>query len=52
MLDYEFIIYHYWVIAVDLGRQNELDTDPKAIQRIEFVGLLKRLKSSQGRNNT
>ena len=28
-------------IAADLSRLKELDTDPKAIQQIEFVGQLK-----------
>ena len=28
-------------MAVDLIRQKELDVDPKATQRIEFIGLLK-----------
>ena len=34
---------HYGLIAVDLSRQKELDTDPKAIQQIEFVEQLKKL---------
>ena len=41
MLDYESIKNHYRIIAVDLSRQKELDSDPKAIQQIEFVGQLK-----------
>ena len=32
---------HYKLIAVDLSRQKELNSDPKAIQQIEFVGKLK-----------
>ena len=32
---------HYRFIAVVLTRQNELGTDPKTIQQIEFVGQLK-----------
>ena len=40
MLDYDYIKYHYNLIAVDLSRQKELDADPKAIQQIEFVGQL------------
>ena len=32
---------HYRLIAVDLIRQKELDTDPKAIQQIEFIGQMK-----------
>ena len=41
LLDYESIKNHYRIIAVDLSRQKELDSDPKAIQQIEFVGQLK-----------
>ena len=40
MLDYEYIKNHYKLIAIDLSRQKELDSDPKAIQHIEFVGQL------------
>ena len=29
--------------TVDLSRQNELDSGPKAIQQIEFIGQLKKL---------
>ena len=32
---------HYRLIAVDLRRQKELDSVPKAIQHIVFVGQLK-----------
>ena len=41
LLDYDYIKGHYRLIAVDLSRQEELDADPKAIQQIKFVGLLK-----------
>ena len=41
MFDYDYIKNHYRLIAVDLSRQKELDTDPKAIKQIEFVGQLK-----------
>ena len=34
---------HHRLIAVDLGRQKELDADPKANQQIEFIGPLKEL---------
>ena len=40
MLDYQFFKDHYQLIAVDLSKQNELDADPKAIQQIEFYGML------------
>ena len=41
MLDYNYIKNHYELIAVDLSRQKELDGDPKAIQKVEYVGQLK-----------
>ena len=31
---------HYKVIATDLSKQQKLDTDPKAIQQINFTGKL------------
>ena len=45
MLDFYYIKNHYRLIAVDLSRQKELDSDPKAIQQIEFVGQLKKLNN-------
>ena len=32
---------HYQLIAVDLNKQKELHADPRAIQQIEFYGMLK-----------
>ena len=32
---------HYQLIAVDLSNQKELDPDSRAIQQIEFYGMLK-----------
>ena len=29
---------HYKLIAIDLSKQQRLDTDPKAIQQIDFTG--------------
>ena len=43
LLDYGYIQSHYKLIAVNLGRQKELDADPKAIEEIEFVGQLKNI---------
>ena len=43
LLGYDYIKNHYRLIAVDLSRQKNLDTDPKAIHQIEFVGQLKNL---------
>ena len=40
LLNYKCIKNRYRLIAVDLSRQKELDTDPKAILQIEFVGQL------------
>ena len=31
---------HYQLIAVDLYKQKELDADPRAMQEIEFHGML------------
>ena len=43
LLDYDFIKYHDRLIAFDLSRQRELDADPKATHKIEFVEQLKNL---------
>ena len=36
LLDYNYFIKHYRLVAVDLSKQKELDADPRAIQQIEF----------------
>ena len=41
LLDYQYFKDHYQLIAVDLSKQKELDTDLRAIQQIEFYGMLK-----------
>ena len=41
LLDYQYFKGHYNLIAVDLSKQKELDADSKAIQQIEFYGMLK-----------
>ena len=41
MIDYDYIKNHFRQFAVDLSRQKELHTDPKAIQEIDLVGQLK-----------
>ena len=46
MLDYEYIKSHYRLIAVDLSREKELDSDQKAIEQIEFIGQLKKLDNN------
>ena len=40
-LDYQYFKDHYQLIVVDLSKQKELDTDPRAIQQIKFYGMLK-----------
>ena len=40
MLDYQYFKDHYQLIAFDLSKQKELDADPRAIQLIEFYGML------------
>ena len=37
-LDYDYIKICNRLLTVDIGRQKELDSDPKAILQIEFVG--------------
>ena len=41
MLDYQYFKDRYQLIAVDLSNQNELDVDSRAVQQIEFYGILK-----------
>ena len=36
MLDYFYIKNYYRLIAIDLSKQEALDTDPKVIQKISF----------------
>ena len=40
LLDYQYFKDHYQLIAVDLSKQKKLDADPRAIQKIEFCGML------------
>ena len=40
MLGYNYFKEHYKMIAIDLSKQQELDSDPKAIQQINFTGNL------------
>ena len=40
-LDYQYFKDHYQPVAVDLRKQKELDADSRAIQQIEFYGMLK-----------
>ena len=36
LLDFNYFLKHYKLVAVDLSKQKELDADPRAIQQIEF----------------
>ena len=36
LLDFNYFKKHYKLVAVDLSKQKELDTDPTAIRQIEF----------------
>ena len=40
LLDFDYFKKHYKIIAVDLSKQKELDADPRAMQKIEFIGKL------------
>ena len=41
MLDYHYFKDHYNLIAIDPSKQKELDADSRAMQQIEFYGMLK-----------
>ena len=40
MLDYIYFKKYYKIIAIDLNKQQALDADPKAIQKINLTGNL------------
>ena len=40
LLDYNYFLKHYKLVAVDLSKQKELDADPRATQQIEFKYML------------
>ena len=42
MLDYCYFKDHYKMIAIDLSKQQSLDADPRAIQKINFTANLDR----------
>ena len=44
MLDYEYIMNHDRLIAIDLSIKKELEADLKAIQKKEFIKQLKNLE--------
>ena len=43
LLDYTYSKKYYKMIAVNLSKQQALDTDPKAIQQINFTANLERV---------
>ena len=40
MLDYQYFLYHYQLIAADSPKQKELNVDPRAIYQIKFYRML------------
>ena len=40
LLDYNYFNKHYKMIAIDLRKQQALDVNPKAIQKINVTGIL------------
>ena len=38
MLDYNYFKNYYKMIAINLSKQQPLDADPKAVQKINFTG--------------
>ena len=49
ILDYNYFNEYYEIIAIDLSKQQALDVDPKAIQKVNFTGNLNR-KNNEGQN--
>ena len=41
LLDYQYFKDHYNLIAIGISSQKELDADSRAVQQIEFYGMLK-----------
>ena len=41
LLDYQYFLNQYQLIAVNLSTQKEVDADPRSIQQIELYGMLK-----------
>ena len=46
MLENNYFTNYYKMIAIDLSKQQALDSDPKAIQQINFTGNLDREESA------
>ena len=47
LLDYTYSKNYYKMIAVDLSKQQALDSDPKAIQQINFTANLNRVANTR-----
>ena len=45
LLDYNYFIKHYKLIAIDLSKQQALNADPKAKQKIDFTRYLSGAKN-------
>ena len=48
LLDYSYFADNYKMIAVDLSKQQALDADPRAIQKINFTANLNRAGNTRG----
>ena len=46
LLDYPYFKKYYKLIAIELSKQQKLDADPEAMQKITFTGNLDRAQSS------
>ena len=46
LLDYPYFKKYYKLIEIDLNKQQKLDSDPKAIQQINFTANLDRVEGS------
>ena len=47
LLDYTYFKNYYKMIGTDLGKQQALDADPKAIQQINFTANLDRVGNTR-----
>ena len=47
LLDYIYLKKYYKMIAIDLSKQQALDSDPKAIQHINFTADLDRVENTR-----
>ena len=47
LLDYTYLKKYYKMIAIDLGKQQALDADPKSIQQINFAANLNKYENTR-----